>query len=394
MMKNILTNNKNIIYISFLFLLLSISFIDVGIAQEEQSTDIHSVVEVQKYNRSIHIMAMLLVGFGFLMTFVKGYGKSALTATFLLVSIAIPLYIFINDVGIIGGSSVIIDRLILSEFAAAGLLIAAGATLGRLKMYQYLGLGILFIPFYMLNEWILLEGGLNIIPIDTFIDTGGSIVIHAFGALFGLGFVIAIMRNKQHKELIDADYTSDRFSMIGSMILWIFWPSFCSALVPTDQIPVTIINVIIALCGSTLATYVTTISIRGKIQIADIANASLAGGVAIGSACLFATPFTAFIIGISAGLISTIGFSILQERLQRKLKMVDTCGVFNLHGLPGLLGGFSTIVIVAGINIQMQITGIIITIILAMSSGVISGFIINIFGEKNQPYIDNEEFIE
>ncbi len=49
------------------------------------------VVNVQKYFRAIHIMAMLLAGFGFLMVFVRKYGCAALTATYLLVSAAIPL---------------------------------------------------------------------------------------------------------------------------------------------------------------------------------------------------------------------------------------------------------------------------------------------------------------
>jgi ammonium transporter Rh len=372
----------------------SIFFSVTIVAQEEESSDIHSVIEVQKYNRSIHIMAMLVLGFGFLMTFVRGYGKSALTATFLIVSISIPLYLLINDLGFLGGSSVIIDRLILSEFAAAGLLIAAGAALGRLKMPQYLLLGLFFIPFYMINEWILLENGLNLIPVETFVDTGGSIVIHAFGALFGLGVVISLMRKKDQFTPIEADYTSDRFSMVGSMILWVFWPSFCAALVPTDQIPQTVVNVILALCGSTLATYMASVSIRGKMQISDIANASLAGGVAIGSVCLFATPTAAFIVGIIAGLISTIGFSKIQEKLQKKLKMIDTCGVLNLHGLPGLFGGFSAIFIVVGINIHIQVIGIITTILIGLGSGLITGKILKLTGKRKKLYVDDEEFGE
>ena len=50
-----------------------------------------AISDDQHYNRAIHIMAMLLVGFGFLMVFVRKYGRSALTATFLLVSISIPV---------------------------------------------------------------------------------------------------------------------------------------------------------------------------------------------------------------------------------------------------------------------------------------------------------------
>ena len=83
------------------------------------------------------------------MDFVKKYGRSAITATYLLVSIAIPLYILKDSFGIMGGPSLEIDRLILAEFAAASLLICAGAPLGRLKMSQYILLGILFMPCYM-----------------------------------------------------------------------------------------------------------------------------------------------------------------------------------------------------------------------------------------------------
>ncbi|MCK5038104.1 MAG: ammonium transporter, partial [Thermoplasmata archaeon] len=190
------------------------------------------VVEVQKYNRAIHIMFMLLIGFGFLMAFVRGYGKSALTATLLLVSVGIPIYILISSLGIFGHVDVDIDRLILAEFATASLLICAGAVLGRLKMPQYMLMGALFIPFYMFNEWILLDGGLGIIQAGAIADTGGSIVIHAFGALFGLGVIMTMTTKREFFADIPTDATSDRFSLLGTMALWIFWPSFCAALVP------------------------------------------------------------------------------------------------------------------------------------------------------------------
>ena len=66
-------------------------------AQEIQKTEISSILEVQQYSRAIHIMAMLLIGFGFLMVFVKKYGRSALTATFLLVSVSIPMYMRLKE---------------------------------------------------------------------------------------------------------------------------------------------------------------------------------------------------------------------------------------------------------------------------------------------------------
>ena len=349
-----------------------------------------ALVDVQKYNRAIHIMAMLLVGFGFLMVFVKRYGRSALTATYLLVSVALPLYFLKDSFSSMGSSDALIDKLILAEFAAASLLICAGAVLGRLKMHQYLLLGVLFVPCYALNEWIVLNGGLGLIA--KFVDTGGSIVIHAFGALFGLGVAVSMTTPEEYATVIESDETSDRYSLLGSMVLWVFWPSFCAALVAPADVPKTAVNVILALCGSTIATYFASVQLRGKISAADIANATLAGGVAIGSTCDQAMPRVAFIIGILAGVISTCGFAIVQAKFTDMIKKVDTCGVFYLHGLPGLFGGIAALFVVNGINPGAQLAGIVITIALAGSTGLLSGKIIAVLGRRAEPYRDAEEF--
>lgn len=353
-----------------------------------------SITDVQKYERAIHIMVMLLLGFGFLMVFVRKYGRSALTATFLLVSVALPVYLMISSWGINGSSGVEIDELIFAEFAAASLLITAGAVLGRLKMQQYIFLGLLFVPCYMFNEWIVLRGGLGLIPIGGVADTGGSIVIHAFGAIFGISVAFFTTTIEDFDKPIESDATSDRYSMLGSMALWIFWPSFCAALVPTEQVPYTIINVILALCGSTLTTYLFSAQIRGKISLADIANAALAGGVAIGSACDTSNHFVALIIGMLAGSISTFGFAILQAKQQKLMRLIDTCGVSNLHGLPGLFGGLVAIPIVKGLVIGNQLAGIGLTIVIAVIGGLIVGKLVSMFGKTPQPYDDSIEFID
>jgi ammonium transporter Rh len=348
---------------------------------------------IQKYDRSIQIMMMLLVGFGFLMVFLKRYGRSALTATFLLVSVAIPLYMVINSTGGLGSiTDEEIDKFILAEFAAASLLICAGACLGRLKMWQYIVLAALFVPVYMFNEWIVIENGFG--WIGSFVDTGGSIVIHAFGALFGMGVVVAITHKTEKAVPIESDYTSDKFSMLGSMVLWVFWPSFCAALVAPDKVPFTAVNTVIALCGSTIATYLTTVALRRKISISDIANASLAGGVAIGATCANVNHPQAFIIGILAGVLSTFGFAWIQPRIEKVFRMIDTCGVTNLHGWPGLFGGLAALVVVQEINIGNQFAGIGITIVLALVPGYIVGRIILALGGLRKHYDDSVEIID
>ncbi len=364
-----------------------VAFAQICLAQDDPIT------EVQKYERSIHIMAMLLVGFGFLMVFLRRYGRSALTATFLLVSVAIPFYMVINSGGIFGAAvNGEMDKFVLGEFAAASLLICAGACLGRLKMWQYIVLALLFIPFYMLNEWIVIENGLG--WIGSFVDTGGSIVIHAFGALFGMGVVVAITHKQEKAVPIESDYTSDKFSMLGSMVLWIFWPSFCAALVAPEKVPFTAVNVVIALCGSTLATYLTTVSLRRKISISDIANASLAGGVAIGATCATASHPISFVIGILAGTLSTFGFAWIQPRIEKVFRMIDTCGVTNLHGWPGLMGGLAALLVVQGISVGNQLAGIGITIIIALVPGYLIGRIILALGSLTKHYDDSAEIID
>ena len=71
-----------------------------------------------------------------------------------------------------------------------------------------------------------------------------------------------------------------------------------------------------------------------------IQNATLAGGVAVGSSSdLVIGPHGAMITGFAAGVISVLGYKYLSSWMERKLKIEDTCGVHNLHGLPGLMGG-------------------------------------------------------
>ena len=72
----------------------------------------------------------------------------------------------------------------------------------------------------------------------------------------------------------------------------------------------------------------------------DIQNATLAGGVIVGaSADLMLQPYTALLAGCLAGTVSTLGYQVLQGKLFDWFNLHDSCGVHNLHGMPGVLGG-------------------------------------------------------
>ena len=64
---------------------------------------------------------------------------------------------------------------------------------------------------------------------------------------------------------------------------------------------------------------------------------------------------------------------------------------YNLHGMPGLFGGIIALVLVA--SPIWQLAGVIISVLFAITMGVLVGFIASRLGKKETLYDDKEEFI-
>lgn len=359
----------------------------MGSTPEALDAQTQTVYDAITYSKSIDILAMLLVGFGFLMVFTRKHEFTSLTATFLATSIAIPVYMLLK--GFIMGeeySLCSIEGFLWAEFAAASLLIAMGAVLGKLTTDQYFVMSILFVPAYFANEYLLVDSGM----LAGFLDTGGSVAIHAFGAFFGLGMVATTRKKFEDKPGVESDKISNEFCLLGSMVLWLFWPSFTSSVVSGDLAILTAVNTVLALCGSTLSTYIFSKLYRGKAEVEDIANAALAGGVAIGSACSSVSLGGAMLIGIIAGIVTTTGYNVIAPKVCNLIKGDDTCGVQNLHGYSGIVGGLSAIFVTG--NAGVQILAIVITIVIGMVTGRIVGIICGLLGTKETPYDDVDDF--
>ena len=86
-----------------------------------------------------------------------------------------------------------------------------------------------------------------------------------------------------------------------------------------------------------------------------VQNATLAGGVAIGSAAnMMVGPGGALAVGVAAGLLSTLGYAYIMPCLEAKIGLKDTCGVHNLHGMPGDCSQFANPTVVYSLTVSFK----------------------------------------
>merc|ERR1719317_117178 len=232
------------------------------------------------------------------------------------------------------------ESLVIGDFAAGAVLISFGGVLGRITPTQLLVMAIIEIIFYVLNEQIGVE-------IYQAVDMGGSMYVYSFGAYFGIS-VSAVMGApkgdlKKAEKLNSAVYQSDLFAMVGTIFLFMFWPSFNGVLCPNDNFAKerVVLNTVLSLCCSCMMAFMSSrlFNPSHKFNMVHIQNATLAGGVAVGSSSdLVIGPWSAMMIGMVAGIISTAGYVWVSPWLESK-GLRHTCGVHNLHGMPGVLGG-------------------------------------------------------
>jgi len=353
---------------------------------------------VEKYIIFRDIMVMLLLGFGYLMTFLHLYGLGAVGLTMLLTVINMQCNILVE--GFLSGDYLIsMDSIINAEFSAATLLISFGALIGRATPFQMCVLAIAESVFYAVNKVIIVFGLINAE------DVGGTLTIHMFGAFFGLAAAKALGSQQKDATNNESSRVSDVFAFIGTALLWVYWPSFVGATESgSDENEMhCLVNTILALLGSTGAAFFMSQYVsEGKFDPVHIQNSTLAGGVAIGaSARLAIGPGAAFSVGLAAGTISVLGYHRSSPYLESMFGIYDTCGVGNLHGYPSVLGGLASILFVAidydnlilnhefGTQSIVQLVAVIATLAMAKISGFISGkLILNDVG-KHADYDDN-----
>lgn len=324
------------------------------------------------------------------------------------------------------------DTLTKIDYFTGSVLVSLGALIGKLSICQYIIISLYETFFSSLNFYICfkLMGG---------IDNGGSLYIHTFGAIFGIAASFTIFcSKKEYKKIsynphLTSDYYSNIFSLIGSLFLWLFFPSFNTSFIQSlssekyKQILRYrgIINTYLSMIGSVISIFVVSpIVSNGKIKMEHLLNSSFVGGIIIGGCCtICSSAWAAILIGFIGGCISVLGFWFLKKKL-KELKLEDTFGILYTFGIPGIIGGFLNSIFIAsleknknflkdyfnfkiksennnagrdnGYQIGIEIAIIFITIGFACFSGMLIGLIIRTTKcEKNEIYfVDSENYVE
>ncbi|XP_048203598.1 ammonium transporter Rh type A [Perognathus longimembris pacificus] len=332
--------------------------------------------------QDVHVM--IFVGFGFLMTFLKKYGFGGVGFNLLLAALGLQWGTLVQGLLHSWGQAfaIGIENMINADFSTATVLISLGAVLGKTSPIQMLIMTILEITVFAGNEYLV--GNIFMAS-----DIGASMTIHAFGAYFGLAVAGVLYRSGLRKGHWNEEsvYHSDLFAMIGTIFLWVFWPSFNSAIAePGDAQYRAIVNTYFSLAACVITAFALSslVQHRGKLDMVHIQNATLAGGVAVGTcADMEIQPFASMVIGSAAGMVSVLGYKFLSPLLATKLRIQDTCGVHYLHGLPGVMGGLASIVAIAmnvpsKSSMAMQAAALGSSVGTAVAGGLITGLILRI----------------
>ena len=146
------------------------------------------------------------------------------------------------------------------------------------------------------------------------------------------------------------------------------------------------------MASTTVTFYLSQNFNHGKFDPVHIANSTLAGGVAIGSAArLNIGPGYAVVTGVLAGTAIIYGYVYSSPMPESKFDIFDTCGVGNLHGYPSLVGALLSVAFIAldseadflrdsmGLQMLRQLGGILSTFVINIVSGYGTGLFISAF---------------
>jgi len=336
----------------------------IPLGQKGSVSDMNLVQdELHKWHKDMDVWFMLML-VAFLMLFIKKFEWGVCLAVILVTAGSFLSYCAIKEFAFNWKWNQ--DMVLMGVICAITVVIAIGVFLGTVKMWQYLLAGVLFSPAFVLVEWWMFSF------LKGVIDPGGSMLVHMVAAYWGWGVILTLREKRAFNEPMNVTTHSISFVWLASLLLWVLWPSFVTALLPADQVNWGMITCYMAGIGSIISAYVCCVIYEKKVNPLVYTYALLCGPVAIGSCLLVVGPWGALLVGIMAGIISATSFIYIHPRLCKMMGVLDVMGVHNLHGVGGWFGAITCAAIAAGgVNVVSAVGVFVISLVTGMITGLI-----------------------
>ncbi|NXT70552.1 RHL protein, partial [Chaetops frenatus] len=333
---------------------------------------------------------MVIFGFGFFLMVLRRYGFSSIGFNFLLIVLGVQCSVLVEDLLNflrLQQNEVGMKSLAKAVVSMTAVVISTGAVLGKANPVQLIVMTLVELIIFYVSRCI--NRTLLQVP-----DQLTLMHVHLFGAYFGLAVTSRFPEPPPGLDKNRSTPKSDLFSMLGTVFVWVFWPSFNSIL--ADSKKEAVLNTYFALAVSAVAAFLLSAltSKDGKFRMAHIHSAVLAGGVTISyTAPSIQHPWIAMILGLLGSVITILGSHCLQRCFNPALKLQDTSGVHFTFGLPAVLGAVAAVVLFVvekgmekqwnnlsslGYLILVDVGAFCQTISTALITGLITGLILNI----------------
>ncbi|MEG3134724.1 ammonium transporter AmtB [Rouxiella sp. T17] len=220
------------------------------------------------------------------------------------------------------------------SFAAITVALVVGGIAERVRFSAVLIFTVIWLTFsYIPIAHMVWAGGF--LAADGALDFAGGTVVHINAASAGLvGAYLLGKRAGFGKEAFKPHNLPMVF--IGASVLYVGWFGFNagSASSASPIAALAFLNTVMATAGAILSWVLVEWMVRGKPSLLGACSGAIAGLVAITPACGTVGVGGALIIGLVGGVAGLWGV----VTLKKWLNVDDTCDVFGVHGVCGIVG--------------------------------------------------------
>ncbi len=225
-----------------------------------------------------------------------------------------------------------------ASFACITVALIVGSFAERVRFSAVLIFSVIWFTFSYVPMTHMVWGG-GFLAEDGALDFAGGTVVHINAAMAGLvGAYLLGKRSGFGKEAFKPHNLPMVFT--GTAILYIGWFGFNagSAGAADGIAALAFINTVAATAGAILSWILAEWALRGKPSLLGACSGCISGLVAITPAAGTVGVGGALIIGLIGGVAGLWGV----VTLKKWLRVDDTCDVFGIHGVCGIIGCIAT----------------------------------------------------